>query len=124
MIEAAFAVPGDLETVTGGYLYEKRLLHGLRDAGTPTELIRLGGSFPDPTPDDHAQAAAALAAVPPDRPLIVDGFVFGSLSPEALAAIAAPVVGMVHHPLALEEGLTAERRRYLFETERANLRRA
>ena len=69
-------------------------------------------------------AGAALAAVPPDRPLIVDGFVFGSLSPEALAAIAAPVVGMVHHPLALEEGLTAERRRYLFETERANLRRA
>ena len=124
MIEAAFAVPGDLETVTGGYLYEKRLLHGLRDAGTPTELIRLGGSFPDPTPDDHAQAAAALAAVPPDRPLIVDGFVFGSLSPGAFAAITAPAVGMVHHPLALEEGLTAERRRYLFETERANLRRA
>ena len=62
MIEAAFAVPGDLETVTGGYLYEKRLLHGLRDAGTPTELIRLGDSFPDPTPDDHAHAAAGDGA--------------------------------------------------------------
>ena len=124
MRSAAFAVPGDLDTVTGGYLYEKRLLHGLREIGVPTQHIQLGGSFPEPTAADEAHARSALTAVPADVPLILDGFVFGALSPTALAAVSAPVIGMVHHPLAREEGLSPERRRALYDSERANLRRA
>lgn len=124
MRRAVFAIPGDLATVTGGYLYERRLLEGLREVGTVTDHLALGASFPDPSPAEHADAVAALEAVDPTIPVILDGFVFGSIDPAALARVRAPIVGMVHHPLSREEGLSAARRRHLFRTERENLERA
>lgn len=123
MTRAVFAIPGDLTTLTGGYVYERRLLEGLRELGTDVEHLPLGGSFPEPSPADHAHAAAALAAVDASTPLILDGFLVGAMEPAALRRVAAPIVGVVHHPLAREEGLEAARRAYLFDTERENLRR-
>jgi len=121
MTPAAFAIPGDITTLTGGYIYERRLLEGLRALGHDVEHIALGGSFPDPTAADMADAAERLLAVPHDRPLILDGLVFGSLDTDVLARMAAPVVAMVHHPLAHESGLDPATRDHLYQTERANL---
>ena len=118
---AAFAIPGDLATLTGGYIYERRLLEGLRARGRDVAHLRLGASFPDPTPADMADAAAELAALDPGRALILDGLVFGSIETAALARVRAPVVAMIHHPLAHETGLSPARRDHLFRTERDNL---
>ncbi|WJL94861.1 glycosyltransferase family 4 protein [Microbacterium sp. ET2] len=123
-VQAAFAIPGDLDTVTGGYLYEKRLLLGLREIGVDTAYVPLTGSFPDPSEAEADAAVAALLQVDPRHPLILDGFVFGAMPTAALARVRAPIVGVVHHPLAHEEGLTPERREYLFTNERDNLRLA
>jgi hypothetical protein len=57
---AAFAIPGDITTPTGGYIYERRLLEGLRAQGRDVRHLRLGPSFPDPTPADMADAVAQL----------------------------------------------------------------
>lgn len=124
MRRAVFAIPGDLATVTGGYLYERRLLEGLREVGTDTEHLPLGASFPDPSPADLVHAAIAMEAVDAATPLILDGFVVGAMDTAALARVRAPIVGMVHHPLAYEEGLSPARRDHLFRTERDNLRLA
>jgi glycosyltransferase involved in cell wall biosynthesis len=121
---AAFAIPGDLTTLTGGYIYERRLLEGLRAQGRRVDHLQLGDSFPDPTPADMADAVARIAALPPDRPLILDGLVFGSIETAGLARVRAPVVAMIHHPLAHESGLDPARRDHLFRTERDNLRHA
>lgn len=121
MRRAVFAIPGDLSTLTGGYLFERRLLEGLREVGTDTDHLPLGSSFPDPSPDDTAYAVAAMEAVDPAHPLIVDGLVFGSLASAGLARVKAPIVAMIHHPLAHEAGLSDARREYLFRTERDNL---
>ncbi len=118
---AAFAIPGDIATVTGGYIYERRLLEGLREIGHDVQHIQLGASFPDPTPHDMAHAVEALTALPADRALILDGLVYGSISTKGLARVTAPIVAMIHHPLALETGLNKATRDHLFETERANL---
>jgi glycosyltransferase involved in cell wall biosynthesis len=118
---AAFAIPGDIATLTGGYIYERRLLEGLRAMGREVLHLRLGPSFPDPTPADMADAVAQLRALEADRPLILDGLVFGSIDTAGLAGVRAPIVAMIHHPLALESGLGAARRDHLRRTERANL---
>lgn len=118
---AAFAIPGDIETLTGGYIYERRLLLGLRALGRDVEHIELAASFPDPSPQDMADATARLAALDPSRPLILDGLVFGAIDTAGLARVRAPVVAMIHHPLALESGLDAARRDHLFRSERDNL---
>ncbi len=121
---AALAVPGDIATLTGGYIYDRRLLEGLRARGRDVALLELGTSFPDPTPRDAAEAAARLAALEEDRPVIVDGLVLGSIPPATLAGLRAPLVAMIHHPLAHEGDLDAARRAHLHRTERENLARA
>jgi hypothetical protein len=118
---AAFAIPGDLSTPTGGYIYERRLLEELRAQGRDMRYLRLGPSFPDATPDDMADAVAQLARLEPDRAVILDGFISATLDTDALAALHVPSIAMVHHPLALETGLDAARRDRLYRLERANL---
>jgi len=120
---AAFAIPGDITTPTGGFIYERRLLEALRSEGRDVKHLRLGTSFPDPDADDTADAIAQFRDLDPDRVLILDGFVSATLDTEALAALHVPSVAMVHHPLALEIGLDADRRDRLFRRERANLAR-
>lgn len=121
---AAFAIPGDLDSTTGGYIYDRRVIAGLRALGRKMYHLPLGATFPDPTRADTDDAARQLAAVPPDRPVIIDGLALGALDPGALRGMAAPMVAMIHHPLALESGLTRARRDHLYQTERTNLARA
>lgn len=118
---AAFAIPGDLNTQTGGYLYDRRLIDGLRSLGRDIEHVELGGSFPDPTQTDTDQAAKRLAALPADRPVIIDGLALGALERSVLHGMRAPVVALIHHPLAYETGLSPARHDHLYRTERANL---
>lgn len=118
---ATFAIPGDIQTRTGGYIYERRLLEGLRALGRAVDHLALPGSFPDPTAADMAEALARLAAAPADRPLILDGFLSGTLETSALARLRAPLCAVVHHPLGLESGLSEQRTAFLLERERANL---
>lgn len=124
MTPAAFAIPGDIATLTGGYIYERRLLEGLRALGHDVQHLRLPASFPQPSPEEMTAAVDALLAVEPARPLILDGLVFGAIDTAGLARVRAPVVAMLHHPLALESGLDPARRDHLFRTERDNLRLA
>ncbi|WOI58228.1 glycosyltransferase family 4 protein [Palleronia sp. LCG004] len=121
---AAFAVPGDLATLTGGYIYDTRLIEGLRDLDRAVTHVPLGPSFPDPTPADMRDAAERLAAIPPDCPVIIDGLAMGAMDDAVLAGMSAPIVALVHHPLAFEGGLPPERRDHLYRTERGNLDRA
>lgn len=121
MRDAAFAIPGDINTVTGGYFYERRLLEELRVLGHDVAHIQLGASFPNPTDADMADAINQLCAIDPDRALILDGLVYGSIATQGLARVTAPIVAMIHHPLALETGLAPAQRDHLFTTEKANL---
>ena len=105
---AAFAVPGDLATPTGGYAYDRRIIAELSLRDWRIEVVDLGDGFPYPAADTRAAAGARLAALPPGRPVVIDGLAFGVLA-EAAAALRAshPLVALVHHPLALESGLSA-----------------
>lgn len=121
MRRAAFAIPGDITSPTGGYIYERRLLDGLRAQGRDVRHLRLGASFPDATPADMADAISQLGGLESDRVVILDGFISATLETRALADLHVPSVAMVHHPLALETGLDPDRREHLHRIERANL---
>lgn len=123
-VTAAFAVPGDLATVTGGYFYDRRLVEGLRDLGHDIRVVTLPDGFPDPGEAAMQAAVAQLVALPPQMPVIIDGLAFGALPTEAVARIAAPIVALVHHPLAAETGLDPAEAVRLRRRERDNLRLA
>lgn len=123
MPDLAFAIPGDLSAHTGGYLYDARLIAEFRAAGLDVRVLNWGHGFPAPTPAERQSAAADLAALPDNLPVLIDGLACGVL-PEEIAHESARlcIVALVHHPLALETGLTQERRTSLAASERAALR--
>lgn len=120
--QLSFIVPGDPGQLTGGYLYDARIVAGLRRHGWTVEVHGLPGRFPEP--DDEARAALArtLAALPAGHQVVVDGLAAGGLPEVALAhAARLALVVLMHHPLADESGLHASRRRCLLASERAVL---
>lgn len=102
-------VPGDLETRTGGYGYDRRIVGGLRGRGWSVTVLELDDSFPRPTSAAREDAARVLAAISDGTTVLVDGLALGAL-PEEIEREAARlrVVALVlHHPLAAETGLDA-----------------
>lgn len=120
-LDLALALPGALETLTGGSFYDRRLVESLRAAGHGVAVVPLPEGFPDPGAEAVAAAVAQLAAQPAGRVVIVDGLAYGALPTAALAGIAAPMVAMVHHPLAMEPGMDGVMAEGLWRRERDNL---
>jgi glycosyltransferase involved in cell wall biosynthesis len=122
MAAITFAVPGSLDQPTGGYRYDRHVIAGLRQCGCEVDVIDLGEGFPRPRPETLAAALPCLQRVPAGQPIVVDGLALGVL-PEAAAALREShrLIALVHHPLALESGLTPGETQALRESERAAL---
>jgi glycosyltransferase involved in cell wall biosynthesis len=118
----AFAVPGDLATPTGGYAYDRRMMTELGDLGWQIDLLDLGESFPWPNEATRTAARTRLLAIPAGRCIVVDGLALGVL-PETASQLAGrnPLLALVHHPLALEWGLSVKQADALRASERAAL---
>jgi glycosyltransferase involved in cell wall biosynthesis len=117
-----FVVPGDLSSVTGGYGYDRQMITGLREAGREVDVVALDAGFPYPDAAALAHAARQLTSIPDGAAVVVDGLAFGAM-PVLAEQHAARLrwVALVHHPLALETGLTAQQTRVLFDSERRAL---
>jgi glycosyltransferase involved in cell wall biosynthesis len=118
----AFAAPGDLATPTGGYTYDRRIVGGLLELGWGVSVLDIGDGFPQPTAKIRAAARAQLTALPERQPIVIDGLAYGVMSQEAAALQPHhAIVALVHHPLALETGLSADDAVALRDSERAAL---
>ena len=118
----AFAVPGPLDTPTGGYAYDRRIMAELRHLGWEVDYLNIGEGFPEPNEATRSAARSLLSAIPAGQPIVLDGLALGVL-PDLATELARehPLVALVHHPLALESGLTTERADALRRSERAAL---
>lgn len=117
-----FLIPGDIDTLTGGYRYDKRIVQGLRALGRTVELISLAGNYPWPDASELSAAQACLAELPDGALALIDGLASGVMQkPLASQAGRLRLVSLVHHPLALETGLSAQQAEELRASERAAL---
>ena len=120
--QIAFAVPGDLNAPTGGYAYDRRMIAELERIGWHVEILNLGEGFPWPSDETRTSAEALLLGVPNGDTIVIDGLAFGVLPSAGLnLRINHPVIALVHHPLALESGLSAQQIVTLRDSERAAL---
>jgi glycosyltransferase involved in cell wall biosynthesis len=122
MASLALLVPGDLDALTGGYGYDRRIIGGLRDLGWAVAVETLDSSFPYPTAAARSRAAGVLARIPSGSTVVIDGLAFGVLPFEAEREHARlRLVALVHHPLAAETGLDGRTAALLEATERRAL---
>jgi len=112
------AIPGKLDTPTGGYIYDRLVVDGLRQSGWHVDVVSLGEGFPAPDEPTRQRALDLLAALPHPCPVIIDGLAYGVM-PEARKHLhpANPIIALVHHPLALETGVSPERAHFLEASE-------
>lgn len=121
MKRVTFAIPGDLETLSGGYGYDRRIIAELRRLDWHVDVVGLGDGFPRPDAAQKAAALDRLSATPETQPLVIDGLAHGALPEGATALRDRPVVALVHHPLALESGLAPQEADRLRASERSAL---
>lgn len=121
----AFAYPGDLDTPTGGYAYDRRIISGLRSLGWEVDLLPLGEGFPFPSVPTLTEAEWRLADLPAGTRVVVDGLAFGVMNDAAQRLTAQHrLIALVHHPLCLENGLKGKDAGQLKASEEAALNHA
>lgn len=103
-------VPVDVDTPTGGNVYDLALAEALHLGGDEVEVLRC-----------EAPALADVLVQPWDGLTLVDGLL---ACPQPWALTTAPVAVLVHMPLALETGLSRERATRLDRLEREALQAA
>ena len=120
--ELHFVVPGPFEQLTGGYVYDGRVVKGLRDLGWKVHVHALAGRFPDADAAARRGLDTALAGLPAGACVVVDGLAMGGL-PEVVEAHShrLRVVSLVHHPLAEETGVSPGDQERFARSERRGL---
>jgi glycosyltransferase involved in cell wall biosynthesis len=103
----AFVAPGSIRQLTGGYIYDRHIVEGLRQVGHRVVVKSVSERFPNPVKADLANAADVLASIPKGSVVIVDGLAGGAM-PRQIESEAERLrfVALVHHPLAHETGVS------------------
>ncbi|MDW5376588.1 glycosyltransferase family 4 protein [Halomonas sp. HP20-15] len=114
-------VAGDPQQLTGGYVYDARIVAALREQGWQVTVVGLEGRFPEPDAKAARALEDALTGHADGARVVIDGLAMGGL-PEVLARHAErlDLTALVHHPLADETGLDpAQRTRFTISETRA-----
>jgi len=102
-----FAVPGLLDQTTGGYLFDRHLVDGARALGREVRVVELAGRFPDADDAARAGAAHSLVELPDASHMIIDGLALPAYENCIdLHAARLKLIGLIHHPVSLETGLS------------------
>jgi glycosyltransferase involved in cell wall biosynthesis len=98
--EIAFVVPGRLNQLTGGYLFDRHIVHGLRARRRVVRVIELSAKDPKAN-------GAVLADLSDGTKTVVDGLALANFA-ETVAAQAhrLRVIAFIHGPLAQETSLS------------------
>jgi glycosyltransferase involved in cell wall biosynthesis len=119
MADLHLVVPGDPETNTGGFIYDRRLVAELKKLGLCVAIHPLPEGWPYPGYQAVDAADRTLAEIPAGARVIVDGLALGVLPRLAeREGQRLRLIALVHHPLAEETGLDPGERARLYESER------
>lgn len=99
-------VPAPFNSLSGGYEYDRRMVDGLRALGRSVDVVELAGTHPLTDAIARDAACAAWDALPTDTRPIIDGLALPAFAGMDDALAARGAIGLIHHPTALETGLS------------------
>src|SRR3954453_17120508 len=117
-MKLALIVPGPFDTVSGGYIYDRRILDGLRAGGHDAQVVELAGRHPLPDAAAEAAARESLAALPAEGRPVIDGLGLHAFAPLAEELVRRRAIALIHHPTGLEHGAPQPDREALREIQR------
>lgn len=79
MSDFTLIVAGDPGQLTGGYVYDARIVQSLRDTGWEIDVIGLEGRFPEPDAVASHALDSALTRLPDGSRAVIDGLAMGGL---------------------------------------------
>ena len=95
-----FIIPGKLEQLTGGYIYDRKIINGLSGKGYRVVIHNPGNDFPFPSRESLENYHKIFNSIEPGEPVIIDSLALGPA--EAIISLFAgqnPLVALVHLPL-------------------------
>jgi glycosyltransferase involved in cell wall biosynthesis len=116
------AVPGPIDQRTGGYIYDRRIVDQLIERDWSIEVHELAGRFPDADETAIEAAATAVSAVG-DGLFIIDGLALLAFA-DQMDRLEGRWVGLIHHPLSMETGVSGEEALRIARLEGDLMRRA
>lgn len=72
--------PGPIDARTGGFIYNARIVEGLRTRGWPVDVRELDVSFPSPTAAALTHAGEVLGSIPDGSIVVVDSLALGAMA--------------------------------------------
>lgn len=113
-----FLIPGDLQSGTGGYAYDRRMIDALGTLGWRVDVHSLDGSFPRPSPKAVAHIARVLDSLPEDSLVLIDALAVSPI-PQVLRVHAKRLrlLALLHMPLARDAGIDPCQREQVRRTE-------
>lgn len=111
-----FLINDDINTLTGGYIYNKYIVNGLNEKNYDVSVISLLGNFPNPTSSDLNKCSEILNTLPDKAFLVVDSLILGFI-PQLLIKIRerTSIIGLMHLPLSIDLKSNKKQRLFLEE---------
>ena len=97
-----FFYPGNINTKTGGYIYEKNILQRAKILNFNLKAIQLSENYPFQKKKDSSTLRNILDKLSGNSVLIFDGLVFETIDKIIDNLKSFKIIALIHHPLYLE----------------------
>jgi glycosyltransferase involved in cell wall biosynthesis len=117
-----FLIPGDINTLTGGYVYDKIVFEGLRKYGYTLLLHQLAPDFPFPSHNSLNECEVIFADIPQGEPIFIDSLAFGPMYKILIKYKKKnPVIAIMHLPLSRNPNFSKAEQQLFYKNEKTAL---
>ena len=108
-----FIIPGELEQLTGGYIYDRKIINGLSGKGYRVFIHNPGNDFPFPSRESLDKCNKIFDSIEPGEPVIIDSLALGPA--KAIISFFAdrnPMVALIHLPLFMNPSFNEKEKNF------------
>ena len=110
--------PGEIDSISGGYIYNKNIIESIRAQSIEVELLNPGTDFPFPSKKSIENCRELFQNIESSSIVIIDSLILGII-PDLIEEFASKftIAGMIHLPLSLSPDFTNDEKKHIKQNE-------